>query len=84
VVKRKKQPAAAKTLLPNIPSDCIATDKEFTVEVSLIGRTKPGVRRLMDHLCRDFSEVAQIASRLAEHMIFKILTSGDCEIVEFN
>jgi hypothetical protein len=69
--KLKRQPAIARSLLPK---ESGAQTKEFTVEVSLIGRSLPGVRKLLDQVCRDFSQAAQLGSRLANFVMHTILS----------
>jgi hypothetical protein len=75
--KMKKQPPKAEALLRVISAKDKTKhrieQKAMTVEVSLIGRTLPGVREALDTMCRDFSEVAQIASRLANFVVEGIL-----------
>ena len=80
--KRVKPPATSKSLLCS--SGISSGDKEafrirdksFTVQVSLKGRCSPEVYALFDKLCRKYSEGAQIASRLANFIVRRILADS--------
>ena len=81
--KPRKQSAKAKALLKPISEKSkTSTSKDFTVEVSLIGRCNPGVRKVLDRTCRIYSQVAQIASRLALYLVCDILQDENLSQVE--